>query len=693
MSILLFCASSFTLRWWRGDPILGRNRINLAYLPEDTKLVHYIRVADAATSPTFKKSVFGENDQSPFEFMERQTSLRAEDVESVLLAYRDKDAIAAYKASPGFSFNADVDWLGVARTKTAYSKKAIRDWLGAHDERTRAGETWHPYVDRLGLYFPDARTIVFGTRAEVEAAIDRRGKEYRFEAFDMLHETEHFSFVLDLDVTGLEEFPGFKDERNAGAIAIGTTGRYDGRKEFKEKLDFETVTFAKVRMKAPGLAEDNVSREGSVVVQGELPVCLAVGRSMTAWDLMSRTPFDRAHYAIRVIAGHERGRRDWAIESLLPPDAIPIHPRRRKEVIQLLSDRLEGPAITALAFLAGEEALPQIIDCLPREEDSERESAIAALRILGDRAEPGLIKSLDSSNVRIRNICRGLLAECASEERLATLSVQRQRERVDGHFIPANTKAIHHVNVANLLPHVLPHDSRRRISRAEERIGIELSNVESVTIAYPESSAKLLGRANEWTMIDEREELEFVAVIRFRRPIDETKAFRFLGETTPTSLAGVNCHRLGSSHVALVPNPRTIVAGTIAEMKLAIAREDTEPFELLDAVDSGDQATFIFADRPAGLNPSVFFANTADVKSYACAIRYTDGKPEHTERLEFATHKEAWLQAAPVWLSGYYFSGDYSIDGTTAIYADKRPNPTPAATATFRLLRWLARGQ
>lgn len=701
---ILWLAVLFTMRWWSGDPLLSGNRINLAYLPEDTKYVHYIRLADAVGLPENKKRLM-----PIIEPLQVWSGFLAEDIESILLAYRDKDAFKVYDLGPGALFETDVGWLCVTRTNRSYSEKRIRDWLGAHDEETHAGEKLYQFGSNYGLYLADSKTIVFGTRAEVRLAVERGGREYRLEAFDVLTDDEFFSQALALDATGADANRQFRVTRDAGGIGIGNSASYDGDRDiYRERIEFSSVAATKVHLNAPYLADEIADarawREGTVFVLENAGwiYSLAENASMflpaSTWQMAT----DPAYYVIRVADGSAEGDRSWAL-GRLGSGEIFVHERRRAEILPMLISlsttsevRLRHPAIGALATVGGEEVLPHLFKCLSRPND--RRLVIYALHSLGGSIEAELIEGLKSGDVNVRDVSRGMLAELASEETLAELSTSHAAGRLGTNraYLPADTKAVHYIRVADAVAHAPPDTVSNAANRAlmlvaEERTGIRMSSIESVTIGYPERATKALGASNYWTMIDRGQQLDFIAVVRLNTTVDKNKILQIVNDPAPVSLNGIQYFPVRSSHAVFFPDPRTIVAGTIEEVKAAITEDGPRPLELLDAIDPDDHVTFIFADEPPPVSVTVS-VNAAEIKSYAFAIRHRGGKPENKQRFEYTTHKAAWMQAASSWQLGDE-TVEYAIDGKIAVYRHKHVGSSTAHVPTYRLLRWAAHGR
>ncbi len=153
----------------------------LAYLPADCQAVGVFRVGDLSRSPFFQTQLAGGPQlRGVVDQFRDRTGMDLGDLESVVIGiYRDEPA----------EFNGMSVLLNVPRnTPFVMVARANKDWdrtklIGENTESaTHNGETFHLFSPdngsqgRWGLYLPDARTLVVGTQAEVQAAIDTAGE-------------------------------------------------------------------------------------------------------------------------------------------------------------------------------------------------------------------------------------------------------------------------------------------------------------------------------------------------------------------------------------------------------------------------------------------------------------------------------------------------------------------------------------
>ena len=106
-------------------------RLDLTYLPTDTKVVHYVRLAELIESGMDGKLARDRGMQQRLELVEKKLGIKATNVKSILFGYRDKDAKTVMEsASWSMLGRQPIDFVGVVRMESKQDWKTLMSWLG-----------------------------------------------------------------------------------------------------------------------------------------------------------------------------------------------------------------------------------------------------------------------------------------------------------------------------------------------------------------------------------------------------------------------------------------------------------------------------------------------------------------------------------------------------------------------------------
>ena len=177
-------ALAIELEWGRLHPdkqsVAGvAEKIGLQYMPDYFRKLAYIRVADVVNFEPFQVGLKADPNRTlALEFTERIAGLAAREVEFVTIGYTQDEGnpTSLWQRRP---------YLIVARTLAAVDQTGIRSRI-----KSSGGED-------LGVHFPDARTIVAGTKVEIERAINRSNEKRDFSKFDWLNYPEYGVVLMD----------------------------------------------------------------------------------------------------------------------------------------------------------------------------------------------------------------------------------------------------------------------------------------------------------------------------------------------------------------------------------------------------------------------------------------------------------------------------------------------------------------
>ncbi|MBW3539250.1 MAG: hypothetical protein KY476_03190 [Planctomycetes bacterium] len=221
--------------------------LNLAYLPPDSELVVQMRVADLWEAPLFESATKQFPAQMASSMLAGTTGVKLDEVESVMFGVAGISEIAELAqpgAPPDPASLAKLRAVGVIRTTTDMNVEQITTQLGAGNAREYGGAKYFafeggamPGMPAAALYFPNNRTAVAGTEAEVKAAIDsggRRTDNPRFEFVDGGHHlllafapkdpSAFATRMQELTPPGAEEFAKPLDEETAKNVEAGAFG-------------------------------------------------------------------------------------------------------------------------------------------------------------------------------------------------------------------------------------------------------------------------------------------------------------------------------------------------------------------------------------------------------------------------------------------------------------------------------------
>jgi hypothetical protein len=162
----------------------------LAYLPADCQTVGYYRMGEVSRSPFFQDHLTrslplrGQVDQ----FRER-TGMDLQDLDAVVIGLKEHDPGRFH--SLGLMTNLrGLRFVAVARASKDWDRARL---IGDHSESaTHDNQTYHVFSpepnssERWALYLADARTLIFGSVAEVEAAIETAGRVPDWQDIDFL---------------------------------------------------------------------------------------------------------------------------------------------------------------------------------------------------------------------------------------------------------------------------------------------------------------------------------------------------------------------------------------------------------------------------------------------------------------------------------------------------------------------------
>ena len=594
LGVLVILAVVVLLRLWKGEPLLGGNRIDLAYLPEDTVLVQYVNLENEAAVDNLFPSFQAAGYQEVAEKLTESSGLRIEDIQSIVMGFR----------SDRTNFNTEdgIEFVGVARSNTDYDVETIRNWLGAHDTVEHGGEVLYQFGTHA-IFFPDPQTLVFGATGEVRAAVGR--KTYRLSAFDVINPNDVFSQAVDLRADGLSAVNQRRQDSLPGVRAYATgSGFEDGEWVHAERVLFSNVAQAKAHMPPNVVSEFETWTEGAVAV--------LTGRSLsgtkaqfTSFQFMAQlanASFDPLNRIIKYLADektHQLG------ANSLATIGSKVHPRRREEVMQKLlpllnseNRSLRSSAIRAYAQVGGVRTIPKLFDFC--DDNQDRFAVMLVLKSMGSQAVPELIDAIDDPRPEVVNTICGTLADLADEETLANLSKQvwPDMPAMDGGYLPADTKFVHFIRMADAMQQASfssqPSDVQSMMDKASERTGIPFDIVETITIGYPESAAESIRQAPYGNMIVTREPIDFVAVIRCLESFDEDKLLEFLKSPEKASHRGKNYYSVDGQRGVFVADSQTLVVGTISELHAAIESEGkSHPIEIFNSVDPSFHITFL----------------------------------------------------------------------------------------------------
>ena len=192
--------------------LLGGNKIDMAWLPPDSEMVIHARVADTWNAP-FVKSMMSAPAVGQALNVKELLGLEPEEIRSVTFGVAD---VAQQGRGPGFGAglpgmnpaglaaarrNAGTPRaLAVLRTTQSFDPKAMQNKLRGN-RTVNYQQRELIYVGGVALngqvcFFPDSKTVVMGSEAEVKAAVDRGPKAPRREDLDFIDAGRHVIIVV-----------------------------------------------------------------------------------------------------------------------------------------------------------------------------------------------------------------------------------------------------------------------------------------------------------------------------------------------------------------------------------------------------------------------------------------------------------------------------------------------------------------
>ncbi len=223
----------------------------LAYLPPDCQTLGYYRIGDVSRSPVFQDHL----SHSPQVRMQvdqfrGNTGMELQDLQSVVIGMKDSDpmrfqSLAMMPTARGLKF------VAVARAAKDWDRSRL---IGEHSESaTHNNETYHTFApdplspERWAFYLPDAKTLIFGSIEEVQAAIDTNGGVPNWTDVDFMQPDYP---IINANVAGSSSF---RPAPNAGLfMPPGLYGKNQGAGLMLSGHEVRQVSF--VRFETPAEA-------------------------------------------------------------------------------------------------------------------------------------------------------------------------------------------------------------------------------------------------------------------------------------------------------------------------------------------------------------------------------------------------------------------------------------------------------
>lgn len=162
------------------SPSNSKSSERLAYLPPDCQSVAYYRMGDVARTPAFQHHLTNNSRwrEAVDQFRER-VGMELHDLESISIGVREGHLTWFQAAGFLDRRGPDLAFVAVARSTKDWDRSKL---IGNHTQSaTHNGETYHTFSlsdqapTKWALYLADARTVLFGSEAEVQAAMDSKG--------------------------------------------------------------------------------------------------------------------------------------------------------------------------------------------------------------------------------------------------------------------------------------------------------------------------------------------------------------------------------------------------------------------------------------------------------------------------------------------------------------------------------------
>ena len=380
-------------------------KLDLTYLPRDTKIVHHVRVAALLESADKGRMPEDKTLKARAEAAERKLGFKLDQVESLTIGYRDKDADEVLK-SHGWTMlgRTPIDFVGVVRMKKKHDWKSVMSWVGKPDTSATGIVN---VANNYALYFPDQRTCVFGTRADVQTAAS--GKQRPDTAFRTIGKNDEISIAIDLSATGLLKHSRWKTlKATMEAEMYAVASNYSGSEnDHMERVQCATTSAAnKIKSgseigrswspKQTHKYQPRVTTKGRVVTFRNPSWRSTVGLS-AFFNLLNRAAWleiDKLHSVVVELQSEVETRRMVACSTLAN---TPVDKVRQREVCSWLhkivkdNDRASYAAADALGRWGTKESVPVLTSQLNSTNQLTRRRCLDALAKL---AEPSSISAI-----------------------------------------------------------------------------------------------------------------------------------------------------------------------------------------------------------------------------------------------------------------------------------------------------------
>lgn len=265
---------------YRNLPDISGNFVDLDYLPQNVDAVVHVRLASLLKAPVLDTI----RRKNPAAFNNGMTNvIQPEDIDSLTIGIWEAGSggaevpgaamlLAGGGGAPG--------WIAVARCSRAVNPGGV----GLSLAEKYNGVDLYRDTSNTYLWFADTYTVVMGDQAEIKAAVDRNGKEFRQEKFDFAPS----SGEVVIAVVGMQN-------KGAAASSLGST-------PFANAAQLQNLMHSNVDRWGMSLGvSSNISMDlglncksgsGAQQIQTELQNLLSQGRSQL--NLLSSSPFGAA---------------------------------------------------------------------------------------------------------------------------------------------------------------------------------------------------------------------------------------------------------------------------------------------------------------------------------------------------------------------------------------------------------------
>ncbi|MCH7728851.1 MAG: hypothetical protein IH991_20550 [Planctomycetes bacterium] len=229
------------------------------------------------------------------------------------------------------------------------------------------------------------------------------------------------------------------------------------------------------------------------------------------------------------------------------------------------------------------------------------------------------------------------LVEARNEE--GTLAEQADQLKLG--YLPKDTKAVVHLRIGDVfrtegIDEFLPNDHVRLNEYFEANTGLPYEQIETVTVAF-----KDIERNSVWWNMQNAS--SFLGVVHTAVPYSKETILSWLGKPDPLKYNGTTMYALESGHGLFFPTNKTIVFGTLDEVKAAIDSDGTvSEILVLELINPKDHMSV--AKELSAADADLIIMRTG-AKAQCSVTRFSPARAGH-ERVLMGTHKEAKKMAA-----------------------------------------------